>query len=157
MLEQQLVNELKAQGLTITFAESCTAGLASATLVNVSGASLVYKGGFVTYSNETKQSLLGVLEDILNTYGAISEHTTNAMAKGALRQINADIAVAISGNAGPLASEGKPVGCVCISVTDKNHTVSKTFLFEGTRSDIRKLAVENAFAMAIAFLKGENV
>lgn len=100
-------------GRKISVAESCTGGLVAAALTEVPGASAVFEAGFVTYSNAIKMSILGVSEDVLDTFGAVSIATAWAMAQGALKKSDADVAVAITGIAGPDGgSELKPVGTV---------------------------------------------
>jgi competence/damage-inducible protein CinA C-terminal domain len=112
-LAERVIAENKAVGRTVALAESCTGGLVCAALTEVAGSSAVLDRGFVTYSNESKQQLLGVQEDILDAFGAVSPATAWAMAQGALRRSDADIAVAISGIAGPDGgTELKPVGTV---------------------------------------------
>ncbi len=112
-LAERIVEENRALGRRITTAESCTGGLVSAVITEVPGASQVLEASFVTYSNETKVALLGVSADILDTLGAVSEATAWAMAQGALKRSGADVAVAVSGIAGPGGgSEKKPVGTV---------------------------------------------
>ena len=112
-LAQRVIDENRAVGRTIALAESCTGGLVCAALTEIPGSSAVLDRGFVTYSNEAKQELLGVREDLVDTFGAVSIACAWAMAQGALRHSNADVAVAISGIAGPDGgSEFKPVGTV---------------------------------------------
>lgn len=112
-LATRVVAENAAAGRTIALAESCTGGLVSAALTEVAGSSAVLDRGFVTYSNEAKHELLGVSEEILDTFGAVSIATVWAMANGALKHSNADVAVAISGIAGPDGgTPKKPVGTV---------------------------------------------
>lgn len=112
-LAERVIAENKALGRTVALAESCTGGLVCAALTEVAGSSAVLDRGFVTYSNESKQQLLGVQQDILDAFGAVSPATAWAMAQGALRQSEADVAVAISGVAGPDGgTELKPVGTV---------------------------------------------
>ena len=112
-LAQRVVTENKAAGRTIALAESCTGGLVAAALTEIAGSSAVFDRGFVTYSNEAKQELLGVSGYILDTFGAVSVATAWAMAQGALARSNAHVAVAISGIAGPDGgSEHRPVGTV---------------------------------------------
>jgi nicotinamide-nucleotide amidase len=112
-LASRVIAENKAAGRTIALAESCTGGLVAAALTEVAGSSSVFDRGFVTYSNEAKRELLGVPQDILDTFGAVSIATAWAMAQGALERSNADVAVAISGIAGPDGgSEHRPVGTV---------------------------------------------
>src|SRR5688572_29709961 len=100
-LAARVVAENAAAGRRVALAESCTGGLVCAALTEVAGASAVLDRGFVTYSNEAKRDVLGVPEDILATFGAVSAATAWAMARGALEKSNADVAVAISGIAGP--------------------------------------------------------
>lgn len=112
-LAERVVRENAAQGRRIVLAESCTGGLVSAAITEIAGSSAVLDRGFVTYSNEAKRETLGVAEDIIETFGAVSVATAWAMARGALANSGADVAVAISGIAGPDGgSELKPVGTV---------------------------------------------
>ncbi|MBV1687149.1 CinA family protein [Novosphingobium sp. G106] len=112
-LAQRVIDENKAAGRRVTVAESCTGGLVAAALTEIAGSSAVLDRGFVTYSNESKREMLGVAADIIDTLGAVSVATAWAMAQGALQHSDADVAVAISGIAGPEGgSEMKPVGTV---------------------------------------------
>jgi nicotinamide-nucleotide amidase len=110
---RKVVEANRARGKRIALAESCTGGLAAAALTEIAGASDVFEAGFVTYSNEAKVALLGVSEDVLDTFGAVSIATAWSMAQGALRRCGADTAVAVTGIAGPGGgSDRKPVGTV---------------------------------------------
>lgn len=112
-LAEIVLAENRAAGRCVATAESCTGGLVAAALTEVPGSSDVFDRGFVTYSNEAKMAMLGVSEDVLATFGAVSVATAWAMAKGALAASNADVAVSITGIAGPGgATQGKPVGMV---------------------------------------------
>ena len=112
-LAARVIAENRTLGRTVALAESCTGGLVAAALTEIAGSSAVFDRGFVTYSNESKHELLGVSNDILETFGAVSIACAWAMAQGALRNSGADVAVAISGIAGPDGgSEMKPVGTV---------------------------------------------
>lgn len=112
-LARRVIAENAAAGRTVALAESCTGGLVSAALTEIAGSSAVLDRGFVTYSNESKREVLGVADDIIDTFGAVSVATAWAMAQGALKHSEAGIAVAISGIAGPEGgSEMKPVGTV---------------------------------------------
>ncbi|WP_088310875.1 CinA family protein [Novosphingobium sp. B 225] len=112
-LAARVVAENKAAGRVVALAESCTAGLVSAALTEIGGSSAVLDRGYVTYSNEAKHEMLGVSKDIIETFGAVSIACAWAMAQGALKRSKADVAVAISGIAGPDGgSEQKPVGTV---------------------------------------------
>lgn len=116
-LAQRVVDENRAAGRTLALAESCTGGLVAAAITEIAGSSAVLDRGFVTYSNEAKQELLGVSPDILDTFGAVSIATAWSMAQGALKHSKADAAVAISGIAGPDGgTEMKPVGTVVFAL-----------------------------------------
>lgn len=111
------VNNLAAAKLTVATAESCTGGLIAAAITGVPGASAVLRYGWVTYCNEAKERELGVPPALLEEHTAVSEPVVAAMAQGAMRQSGADVAIAVSGNAGPTAAEGEPpVGTVCIAL-----------------------------------------
>lgn len=119
-LAQRVVSENIAAGRKIAVAESCTGGLVCAALTEIPGSSAVLDRGFVTYSNEAKQQLLGVSEDILEAFGAVSPATAWAMAQGALRHSEAHVAVSISGIAGPGGGTPlKPVGTVVFAVAHR--------------------------------------
>lgn len=130
---------LKDNGLTVSFAESCTGGLISSTFVDIPGVSDVYKGGVITYSNESKMKILGVAQETLEKYGAVSEECVREMVDGCKRLFNSSLAVAISGIAGPSGgSEEKPVGMVCIALATPTKIISSTHLLRGDRNSIRK-------------------
>jgi nicotinamide-nucleotide amidase len=113
LLAERVIAANLAAGRTVALAESCTGGLVSAALTEIAGSSAVFDRGFVVYSNEAKRELLGVPEEILDAFGAVSVATAWAMAQGALARSSADVAVAISGIAGPDGgSESRPVGTV---------------------------------------------
>lgn len=112
-LAERVVRENASAGRKVVLAESCTGGLVAGAITEIAGSSAVLESSFVTYSNEAKQALLGVPEDIIETFGAVSVACAWAMAEGALRRSDADVAVAISGIAGPDGgSAKKPVGMV---------------------------------------------
>jgi nicotinamide-nucleotide amidase len=112
-LAQRVIAENAAAGRTLAIAESCTGGLVCAALTEIAGSSAVFDRGFVTYSNEAKQQLLGVSEDIIDTFGAVSVACAWAMAQGVLKRSTADVAVSVSGIAGPDGGTlQKPVGLV---------------------------------------------
>ena len=121
----------RAAGRRVAVAESCTAGLVCAALTELAGSSDVFEAGFVTYSNEAKAKLLSVSEDVIDTFGSVSVATAWAMAQGALARSRADIAVAVTGIAGPAGgSERKPVGTVVFAVArrgaDPNEIIADT-------------------------------
>jgi nicotinamide-nucleotide amidase len=119
-LARRVIEANRAAGRRVAVAESCTGGLVAAALTEISGSSDVFEAGFVTYSNEAKTKLLAVSEDVLETFGSVSVATAWAMAQGALAASGADVAVALTGIAGPAGgSERKPVGTVVFARADK--------------------------------------
>jgi PncC family amidohydrolase len=140
----------KLQGRTLATAESCTGGAIGAALTAVPGASKVFKGGIISYCNEIKEKRLGVAGEVLSFYGAVSAPVAEAMAKGAREALNTDIAVSVTGLAGPDGDEyGNPVGTVFIGYADGKITLSRKFLFAGGREDVRAQAVEAALAFVL--------
>ena len=146
--EEAVVRLLKDNGMTLAAAESCTGGLLSARIVNVPGASEVFKAGLVTYSNKAKRKLANVKKKTLKEYGAVSGKTAKEMAKGAARIAGTDVAVSTTGIAGPGGgTPEKPVGLVYICVTVKGKTYVKECHFSGDREMIRQSTVEEALTM----------
>lgn len=144
---------LKEKHLTIATAESCTAGLVAGRLANVPGSSEYFLGSVVTYSNELKQSLLGLAADKLARYGAVSEETAVAMVDGVRRITGADIGVGVTGIAGPGGgSADKPVGLVYIAVGGTKRTVCRRFYFPGERIAVRQGTVNASLQMLRALL-----
>lgn len=147
-LEKAVVDLLAANKLTVTCAESCTGGMLSARLINVPGVSEIYKSGVVTYSNKAKRRLLGVKKSTLEKHGAVSPQTAEEMAKGAASTAKADVAVAVTGIAGPDGGSGeKPVGLVYIACSVKGTVRVKEFHFQGTRMKIREASVTAALML----------
>ena len=144
---QRVYEYLKAQGKTIATAESCTGGMIGASLTAIAGVSEVYGYGFVTYSNRAKMQLLGVNECTLNSFGAVSAETVCEMAEGALSCSGADMAVAVSGIAGPGGgSEQKPLGLVYVGFAQKGKpTEVHALRLDGDRESVRRQTVENVF------------
>jgi len=138
---------LKSQGKTIATAESCTGGMIGSSLTAIAGVSEVYGYGFVTYSNEAKMQLLGVNEQTLASFGAVSAETVAEMAEGALTRSGADMAVAVSGIAGPGGgSEQKRVGLVYVGFAQKGKaTQTHALQLDGDRESVRRQTVENVF------------
>ena len=123
----RLLDICKRKKLTIATAESCTGGLVAGTLTEVPGVSGMLDRGFITYSNEAKQEMLGVPEDILKQYGAVSRETAEAMAKGALGYAPVDLAIAVTGIAGPTGDEGgKPVGLVHFAAASRSGLLNQS-------------------------------
>jgi nicotinamide-nucleotide amidase len=147
-LETSIVDLMKNNGLTLAVAESCSGGMLSARLIGVPGISDVYCAGLVTYSNEAKQSLLGVSKDTLQLHGAVSEETAKEMVEGTLRVTGADYAVSITGIAGPGGgTKEKPVGLVYIACGNKDVITVKRNLFDGDRQRVREASTETALQM----------
>jgi nicotinamide-nucleotide amidase len=120
-LASKVVAANRAIGRRVSIAESCTGGLVSAALTEIAGSSEMFEEGFITYSNQAKKDLLGVSDDVLDTFGAVSIATAWAMAQGALQRSGADCAVAITGIAGPSGgSDKKPVGTVVFARADRD-------------------------------------
>lgn len=136
-LEEMAVNLLKEKGLTLATAESCTGGLIAKRITDVPGSSRCFKGSVVAYVDEIKKRLLSVPEEILATKGAISSETAVLMAQGALDLLDTDLALAITGNAGPASSERKPVGLIYIALVGQGIKICEKFVFSGNRERIR--------------------
>ena len=149
-----LADALRAQGLKLATAESCTGGLIAAACTAVAGSSDWFERGFVTYSNEAKAELLGVDAALIAAHGAVSEAVARAMAKGALVHSRAQLAVAVTGIAGPGgASQGKPVGTVWIAVARLDAGLHSELLsLGGDRAAVREQTVQHALARLIAAL-----
>ncbi len=138
------------RGKTLATAESCTGGGIGSALTAVSGASAVYKGGIVSYCNEIKQKLLGVPAEVLAREGAVSAPVAAAMAAGARKALDADIAVSVTGLAGPGGDEfGNPVGTVFIGYADEQGALARHFLFEGDRETVRRQAIRKALDLIL--------
>ena len=150
----RLIHLLRERGLRLSFAESCTGGLASAMVTSIPGSSEYFLGSAVTYSNESKVSILGVSEGTLEAHGAVSEECAREMALGSLRTYGSDIAVAVTGIAGPGgATYDKPVGLVFIAATDGRNHVTSANRFFGERHEVRKASVDAMFRDAIRLLE----
>ena len=143
-LEMAVVELLKKYDLTVTTAESCTGGLLAGRLVNVPGASEVFREGVITYSNKAKRKLLDVNKSTLKKYGAVSEQTAREMAMGGVFATDADACVAVTGIAGPGAEGEKPVGLVYIACYMKDKVRVEKYQFKGNRSKIREQSVVKA-------------
>lgn len=147
-LEKAVADLLTANKLTVTCAESCTGGMLSSRLINVPGVSEVYKAGFVTYSNKAKRKLLGVKRSTLDKHGAVSPQTAEEMAKGAAAAAKADVAVALTGIAGPDGgSKEKPVGLVYIACSVKGSVVVEEYHFKGNRAKVREASASAALIL----------
>ena len=140
------------EGKTLATAESCTGGMIGAALTAIPGSSAIYKGGVISYTNQVKHDLLEVSIELLDGVGAVSATVAEAMASGARVALKADIAVSVTGLAGPGGDEyGNPVGTVYIGYADKERCIAKPFLFSGDRDQVRCQAAETALQMILEF------
>lgn len=147
---------LKRKNIKISGAESCTGGMVAAEITSVDGISAVFNESFVTYSNDAKHRNLGVSEETLKKFGAVSEECAREMAEGAASRSGADIAFSVTGIAGPTGgTKEKPVGTVCFGVFFKGKTVTTTAHFKGGREDVRKSAVAFVIDMMLSLVEPE--
>ena len=147
-LEKAVVDLLIANKLTVSTVESCTGGMLAARLINVSGVSDVYKSGYITYSNKAKRRILGIKKGLLEKKGAVSEEVAKEMAKGAAAISRAEVAVSITGIAGPGGgTEEKPVGLVYIACSVCGKIKVRKYNFRGNRAKIRETAVSSALIL----------
>jgi nicotinamide-nucleotide amidase len=155
-IEQVVVNLLKRQNLTLSVAESCTGGLVSSKITNVSGCSKYFLNGVITYSNTSKQKLLGVKNTTLKIYGAVSKQVALQMAKGIRKFASSDIGLSTTGIAGPTgATKKKPVGLVWIGYADKSVVFAKDFVF--TKDRLRNKEIMSKMALEILRRKLLNI
>ena len=154
-LAEKLVSLAREKNITFGTAESCTGGLISAAVTDISGASSVFWGGIVSYDNSIKEKLLGVKSETLSTVGAVSEETATQMAMGAVRALSVDFAVSVTGIAGPGGgTPTKPVGLVYIATASQNGVISvRENHFNGNREEIRHQTVETALSMLISAIE----
>ena len=152
-IEDAVVKLLKEKKLVLSMAESCTGGMVASRIVNVSGASMVFKQSFITYCDSAKRDLLGVKESTLNRYTAVSSECAGEMARGCKERTGSDIAVAITGYAGPEDSPKEPKGLVYIACAYKDAIDVREFRFSGTRSKIRENATVRALNLILDTLK----
>ncbi len=151
----QLVHQLSLRNQTVTSAESLTGGLFQRELTSINGASAVYNGGLVTYSNEVKMTILGVSKDILHEFGAVSEQCAISMAKNAKRLFHSDYSVSFTGVAGPTQLEGKEVGTVWVGVSTPTTTKAYLLNLSGSREGIRNRSTKyGAFYLLKELQKG---
>ncbi len=147
---ERLVQCLQEKGLQITTAESCTGGMIASKIVDVSGASFVFEEGYVTYSNRVKEKVLEVSSDTISKYTVVSHQVAEEMAAGVQRKTQADIAISVTGYAGPEpADDGTPAGTVYIGICYKDMTKSEHFCFNGNRQEVREQAAQAALTLAL--------
>lgn len=136
---------LRGSGKTLGLAESCTGGLVAARITSLAGSSAYFSGGVVAYANQVKQGLLGVPELLLLQFGAVSEEVARAMAEGARQALGCDVALSVTGIAGPDGgTTAKPVGTVYIGLADGAQCQVRQYRFGGGREDVRSETVETA-------------
>ncbi|MGY6533815.1 MAG: CinA family protein [Pararhodobacter sp.] len=149
-LKHRILERARARGLRLASAESCTGGMIAAALSDTAGSSAVFLGGFVTYSNSLKRDLLAVSDTVLARHGAVSEPVARAMAEGARAATGADIAVSVTGIAGPGGSEHKPEGRVCFGLADASGTRTETVDFGPLGRDrVRRAARDHALTLLL--------
>lgn len=154
-LARAVSHELKHQGLMLVTAESCTGGWLAQIMTSVAGSSEWFERGFVAYTNLAKREMLGVKTTILSRYGAVSEQAARAMAEGALTHSHAQVAIAITGIAGPSGgTPEKPVGTVCLAWAGKKRdTLGSKKIFSGDREGVRRQAVTAALQGVLEYLR----
>lgn len=156
-LQIQVGDLLKERKLTLALAESCTGGLLGSRITDVPGSSAYFPGGIVAYAYEAKVELLGVTWDTLNTRGAVSRETVLEMARGVRRRLNADIALSVSGIAGPGGgTPEKPVGTTWIGLVTEETERAELFQFSGDREQNKLAAVEAALRLLLQHLDETN-
>ena len=156
-LEEVVVKQLCRCGLTLAAAESCTGGLIAKRLTDIPGASAAFRGGVVSYTNEVKHSVLGVPQELLDTYGAVSEPVARAMAQGARRITGADLALSVTGVAGPDKDDrGNEVGTVFVGLSTPNGTTVQQLDLGRGRERIRTMAAHYALDMVRRYLAGQE-
>ena len=152
-LEVEIGSLLRTKGYKLATAESCTGGLIGHRLTNVAGSSDYYLGGIIAYAYEAKVALLNVSWETLHKYGAVSRETVLEMARGALNALSADIAVSVSGIAGPGGGmPGKPVGTTWIGLATNDGEWARVFCFPGDRSENKSFSAEAALRLIIDYL-----
>lgn len=153
-LEKRIGELLLELGLTLATAESCTGGLLAHRITNVPGSSAYFLGGVVAYAYEAKEILLGVRHETLQTYGAVSEETAREMAQGARQRMGADVAVAITGIAGPTGgTPQKPVGLVYIALSAPGAEWCQRHVWQGDRLSNKEQSVEAALQLVLTYLQ----
>ena len=149
-MEKRVIEKVRERGLVLATAESCTGGLCAKRLTDVAGASQVFCGGVVSYTNDVKMRLLGVKEETLAQFGAVSGETAREMAEGARQATGADVAVSVTGVAGPSSDEmGNVVGTVFIAFSSEQETVSEKLQLSGDREKIREQSVNAMLWLAM--------
>lgn len=156
MKTKKIITYLAERSQSISFAESCTGGRIAAAFTAISGASAVLNGSCVTYSNEIKHLWLGVKEQTLGEFGAVSSECVGEMLLGIQKMASSDYAIAVSGIAGPTGgSEFKPVGTIYIGILTPKNTIIKKYLFKGEREEIQQQSTNKAIDLLYKYLTQE--
>jgi len=152
-LEKQIGELLSERGWTLAVAESCTGGLLGHRITSVSGSSSYFQGGVISYSNEAKESVLGVPEETLIEHGAVSEETAQAMAQGARRLLGTDVALSVTGIAGPTGgTTEKPVGLVYVGLAAEGADLWEKHIWQGDRAENKAQSAEAALKLLLEYL-----
>ena len=155
LLEVKIGEILRSRGLTLATAESCTGGMLANRITNVPGSSEYFRGGVVAYAYEAKVALLKVSWDTLRAYGAVSQETVIEMARGARMALGADVAISVSGIAGPGGGmPGKPVGTTWIGLSTTEGDWGRDFVWDGDRLQNKVLSAEAALQLLADYLEG---
>lgn len=156
-LEITIGNLLRQQKLTLSVAESCTGGLVSHRITNIPGSSDYFMGGIVAYAYEAKVSLLGVSWETLRAHGAVSREVVLQMARGARQSLLTDLALSVSGIAGPAGeTDEKPVGTTWMALADANQAWARGFYFKGNRLENKSASAEALLQLLLDYLQGER-
>jgi len=157
LISEELVKLLMDKKMTISTAESCTGGMISSSIVNISGASYVLNEAYVTYSNEAKMRLLGVEKKTLDEFGAVSEETASQMVTGVARITGADCAISVTGIAGPDGgTEEKPVGTVCVGYYLNGYTKIEKYNFAGDRYNVRRSTTKTVLSKMLELINNSQ-
>lgn len=149
---KELIDVLKNRELTLSCAESLTAGMFASTLAGTPGVSAIFKGGVVTYWNESKEEIIKVPADVIRECGVVSAECASWMARGVKKLFDTDVSISFTGNAGPAVQEGKPVGLVYIGICLGETTFAFEYQFEGKRNEIRKACVKEGIRKLLELL-----
>ena len=157
MLEQQVGELMERQGLTLVTAESSTGGLVANRITNAPGSSAYYLGGFVAYANEAKEALLGVRRQTLVAFGAVSKQTAREMAQGARRSMGADVAISVTGIAGPAGGTPvKPVGLAYVALSAADADLCERHVWQGDRLANKEQTADAALRLLVTYLQGRR-
>lgn len=154
MTNEQIIAKLVERNITLATAESCTGGSLGKIITSVPGVSAIYGYGFITYANEAKENILGVSHETLESHGAVSYQTAQEMALGARKAAGSDIAVSVTGIAGPGGgTPEKPVGLVYIAIADKSGVEYRKLKLDGSRDEVRAQTCDKVFELVKERLK----